>query len=109
MFPETSEAPAAARTGLQKTSGTKSAEGVALAQTARSYLRPRFLVLTASLRSLPALKRTVLLALIVIDSPVAGLRPLRAPRSATAKLPRPGILTDSPALRESETAPTTAS
>src|SRR5436305_6162192 len=49
------------------------------------YFR-RFL-LTDSLSSLPALKRTLLLARMLIEAPVAGLRPLRAARSETVKLP----------------------
>jgi hypothetical protein len=66
-------------------------------------------VLTLSLSSLPALKRTVLLALIVMASPVAGLRPLREPRSATPKLPKAGTLADSPAFSASVIAENTAS
>ena len=37
----------------------------------------------------PALKRTPLDALIRMDAPVAGLRPLRARRLTTSKLPKP--------------------
>ena len=37
----------------------------------------------------PALKRTPLDALILMDAPVAGLRPLRARRFTTSKLPKP--------------------
>src|SRR4029434_2482806 len=38
-----------------------------------------------------------------------GFGPLRAPRSETLKLPKPGILAESPAFRASEIAPKTAS
>jgi hypothetical protein len=56
---------------------------------------PRF-VFTASRRSLPALKRTLFDAGIVIFSFVRGLRPSRAFRCETAKLPSPGIAQRSP-------------
>ena len=46
--------------------------------------------LTAFLRPDPAVKRGTRLAAIVIVSPVRGLRPSRAPRSATWNLPKPG-------------------
>ena len=45
--------------------------------------------LTASLRALPALNAGTLEAAIVISLPVCGLRPLRAARSRTSKLPKP--------------------
>ena len=44
---------------------------------------------TASLRALPGLNAGTLLAGISISSPVCGLRPLRAARSRTSKLPKP--------------------
>ena len=52
--------------------------------------------LTAFLRPEPAVKRGTLLAAIVIDSPVRGLRPSRAPRWATWNLPKPVNETSSP-------------
>ena len=45
--------------------------------------------LTASLRALPALNAGTLEAAILISLPVCGLRPLRAARSRTSKLPKP--------------------
>jgi hypothetical protein len=45
--------------------------------------------LTASLRAFPGLNAGTLLAAISISSPVCGLRPLRAARSRTSKLPKP--------------------
>ena len=54
--------------------------------------------LTAFLRPEPAVKRGTLLAAMVIVSPVRGLRPSRAPRSATWNLPKPVKLTSSPDL-----------
>src|SRR6202035_5063423 len=41
---------------------------------------------------------TLLLALMLIDCPVAGFLPLRAPRSDTVKLPKPGTFAASPDL-----------
>ena len=55
--------------------------------------------LTAFLRPEPAVKRGTLLAEMVIVSPVRGLRPSRAPRSATWNLPNPVKLTSSPEPR----------
>ena len=43
-----------------------------------------------------ALNATFLLALILIASPVAGLRPIRAARFLTCKIPRPAIRIRSP-------------
>src|SRR6478735_477885 len=43
----------------------------------------------ASLSSLAARKAIFLEALILIDSPVAGLRPIRAARLRTCRMPRP--------------------
>ncbi len=45
--------------------------------------------LTASFNALPGLNAGTLLAGISISSPVCGLRPLRAARSRTSKLPKP--------------------
>src|SRR5690554_8208653 len=55
--------------------------------------------LTASFSALPALKPGILAALISIGSPVCGLRPVRAARSLTAKVPKPTRTTESPAFR----------
>ena len=66
--------------------------------------------LTASLSALPGLKAGTLLAGISISSPVCGLRPLRAARSRTSKLPNPINCTFSPSFKafkiESKTAST---
>src|SRR5690606_36617588 len=51
---------------------------------------------TASDRPAPALNFGVFLALILIVSPVAGLRPVRAARLVTENVPKPGIVTLSP-------------
>src|ERR1700733_12577201 len=58
---------------------------------------------TASLNAFAARKRTTVLALILIASPVAGLRPMRALRCAFTARPIPGI-TNLPALFASFTA-----
>ena len=60
------------------------------------YLRNYF---TASLSALPGLNAGTLLAAISISSPVCGLRPLRAARSRTSKLPKPINCTFSPSSR----------
>src|SRR6516164_5530852 len=54
---------------------------------------------TASFKSLAARNATFLLALNLIASPVAGLRPMRAARFLTCKIPSPEILIRSPFLR----------
>src|SRR5262245_25157477 len=54
---------------------------------------------TASFSSLAARKATFLLALILIGSPVAGLRPMRAARLRTCRMPRPLMRMRSPFLR----------
>src|SRR5262249_16919938 len=54
---------------------------------------------TASLSSLAARKATFLLALIWIGSPVAGLRPMRAARLRTPRMPRAPMRMRSPFLR----------
>src|SRR5258708_13386897 len=82
------------RNGSRGRAGTAARDGAAGRLPALGYLR-RFL-LTASFSSLPGLKRTLLLALMVIDWPVAGLRPFRAARSERLKLPKPGSLAPSP-------------
>src|SRR5215831_14693541 len=64
--------------------------------------------LRASLTALPAWNRTALLAAIFIVCPLRGLRPSRAGRAATLKVPRPETRTASPATRESRMAFTTA-
>lgn len=51
---------------------------------------------TASLSALPAVNFTTLLALIVMASPVDGLRPARSARSEIEKLPKPISCTASP-------------
>src|SRR4051812_48423057 len=56
-------------------------------------------VYTASFNSLATRKATFLLALILIGSPVAGLRPMRAARFRTWSTPRPLILIRSPFFR----------
>src|ERR1700723_4443070 len=57
----------------------------------------------ASLKAFAARKRTTVLALILMASPVAGLRPMRALRCALTARPMPGI-TNFPALLASFTA-----
>src|ERR1043165_8948379 len=54
---------------------------------------------TASLSSFAARKATFLLALILIGSPVAGLRPMRAARLRTCRMPSPPIRMRSPFFR----------
>jgi len=62
---------------------------------------PRRVVLRqiASLSSFAARNATLRLALIWTASPVAGLRPIRAGRSFNSMMPKPPILTRSPAFR----------
>src|SRR5690554_541899 len=55
--------------------------------------------LTASFRALPALKPGTLEAAILISAPVCGLRPVRAARSFTEKVPKPIRVTWSPFFR----------
>lgn len=55
--------------------------------------------LTASFNALPAVNFGALLAMIVICSPVDGLRPVRSARLATVKLPNPISCTGSPRAR----------
>src|SRR5438874_889377 len=54
---------------------------------------------TASFRSLAARKATFLLALILIGSPVAGLRPMRAGRLRTCRTPSPPIRMRAPRFK----------
>ena len=54
---------------------------------------------TASLSSLAARNATFLLALIWMGSPVAGLRPIRAARVLTSRIPRPFIRILAPVFR----------
>ena len=56
--------------------------------------------LTAFLRPEPAVNRGTRLAAMVMLSPVRGLRPSRAPRSATWNFPKPVKLTSSPSLSD---------
>src|SRR5690606_16342402 len=54
---------------------------------------------TASLSALPALKPGFIEAAILISSPVRGLRPVRAARLRTSKVPKPTRVTLSPFFR----------
>src|SRR5690554_6389083 len=65
--------------------------------------------LTASFRALPALKPGTLAAAILISAPVCGLRPVRAARSLTEKVPNPTSTTESPFFRAPVMLSTTAS
>lgn len=65
--------------------------------------------LTASFNALPGLNAGTLLAAISISSPVCGLRPLRAARSRTSKLPNPISCTLSPCFKASKIESKTAS
>lgn len=58
----------------------------------------------ASLRAFPALKPGTFDALILIASPVLGLRPVRAARLRTENVPKPTKVTVSPFLRALVTA-----
>src|SRR5436190_13997906 len=66
------------------------------------FFLPAFFTFSRSRKSFPALKRTFFDAGIAIFSFVRGLRPSRALRLETAKLPRPGIEHRSPRSQESE-------
>src|SRR5438067_2248720 len=83
--------PGAAGTTLLGTEGK-------IAGTTATYF---FFGLTAAFRVAPAAKRGVFDAAILITSPVAGLRPLRAARLVIEKVPKPVIPTVSPFLRRS--------
>src|SRR5688572_17342298 len=60
-----------------------------------------FFGLMAAFSVAPAAKRGVFDAAILMTSPVAGLRPLRAARLVTEKVPKPVIPTVSPFFRRS--------
>src|SRR3546814_7259570 len=68
-----------------------------------------FRSLTASFRPLPALNLGWVDALIVIGSPVRGLRPVDALRFETEKVPKPTRRTSSPFLSAPEIESNTAS
>ena len=55
-----------------------------------------YLPFTASLRTLPAVNPGRRAAAILISSPVRGLRPVRAARLFTLKVPKPTKVTVSP-------------
>jgi len=57
---------------------------------------------TALDSAVPALKRATFLAAILISLPVCGLRPVRAERSLTLKVPKPMSCTLSPRAKASE-------
>ena len=61
------------------------------------------------LNSLPALKRATFFALILIASPVCGLRPVLAARLDTEKVPKPTKVTLSPFFKDLVTASIKAS
>lgn len=63
---------------------------------------------TESFKALPALNTGTLRAAILISAPVCGLRPLRASRLRTSKLPKPTRETLSPLANAPLTAPITA-
>src|SRR5215475_9602946 len=63
----------------------------------------------ASLRSFATRKATFFDALILIASPVAGLRPMRAGRLRTWRMPKPVMRTLLPFLRCLTTSPTKSS
>src|SRR4051812_2768506 len=63
-------------------------------------------VYTASFNSFAARKATFLLALILIGSPVAGLRPMRAGRLRTCMMPRSGMRILEPFFRAAVMSPT---
>src|SRR5205823_9015107 len=80
--------------GLQSTQN----KGPAEAGPVRA-IQPLRIYITASLRSFEARKAIFLLALILMASPVAGLRPMRAARFLTCRLPRPEMRLREPVLR----------
>src|SRR5690606_8843068 len=65
--------------------------------------------LTASFRALPGRNFGTLAFLILIVSPVRGLRPVRAARAETANVPKPTSVTVPPFLSVVLTAPIRAS
>ena len=60
-------------------------------------------------KSFPALNLGTFLALIFMVAPVCGLRPLRAARAVTEKVPKPTKVTVSPFFKVDTTAPVNAS
>src|SRR5690606_24971852 len=70
---------------------------------------PDYLAFTASFRALPGRNFGTRAFLILISSPVRGLRPVRAARSDTAKVPKPTRVTEPFFFRVVLTAPTKAS
>src|SRR5690606_5401345 len=68
-----------------------------------------YLAFTASFRALPGRNFGTRAFLILISSPVRGLRPVRAARSDTAKVPKPTRVTEPFFFRVVFTAPTKAS
>src|SRR5690606_18169384 len=73
------------------------------------YTRQVSTQFTASFNALPALKLGTLAAAICISAPVCGLRPVRAARSFTEKVPKPTRTTESPFFRAPVMLSTTAS
>ena len=67
-----------------------------------------FVALTCSFKPLPALNAGDLEAAIVIVLPFCGLRPSRAARSRTSKVPKPITCTLPPAANSSATVSNTA-
>src|SRR5437868_4534435 len=67
-----------------------------------AFLPPR--VLSASLKALAGVNRTLLDAAIFTGSPVCGLRPMRAARAVGLNVPNPKMLTRLPALASAITA-----
>ena len=68
-----------------------------------------FLALDGAFRLAPALKAGALEAATWMVAPVWGLRPMRAARSLTSKVPKPGSVTLSPRCRVLVMAQSTAS
>ena len=82
------------------------------AQSARHFTGAAALwgyLLMASFRALPGRNFGTLAALILMDAPVWGLRPMRAARLPTANVPNPTRVTDPPLRRVVRTPPITAS
>lgn len=76
------------RAELQKVAREQTLRAVGMAPSPEPVLGYK-----EAFKSREAANATRLLALILIDSPVAGFRPLRAARFFTWKMPRPLILT----------------
>src|SRR5262245_36459971 len=75
----------------------------------RSVPATYFAFFTRSFRFLATVNFTTVFAAILIGSPVAGLRPMRALRFATRNLPRPDIGTSPPFLIVFSTIPVSPS